>query len=69
MIKGLFGHSFNYALVLLLLALLVYSSIGLCVTVYPVSADAVPLAEEGPVVNVGCRVVRVTDPFWPQIVP
>jgi len=40
-----FNRSVNYALVLLLLSLLVYSSIGLTLTVSPAQAEALPVGE------------------------
>ena len=40
-----FDQPVNYALVLLLLSLLVYSSIGLTLTVSPVQAEELPVGE------------------------
>lgn len=36
----------NYALILMLVALLAYSSIGLCIDVTPVQADTTPATEQ-----------------------
>jgi hypothetical protein len=46
MIRRLFSHQLNYALILLLVSLLAYSSIGLCLNVSPVQADGVPVHDE-----------------------
>ena len=47
MIRRIFSRQLNYALILLLVSLLAYSSIGLCLNVSPVQADTLPVAEEG----------------------
>jgi hypothetical protein len=44
--RRLFSRQLNYGLVLLLVSLLAYTSIGLCLNVSPVQADTLPVAEE-----------------------
>jgi hypothetical protein len=54
MIRRLFSRQLNYALVLLLFSLLVYSSIGLCLVTSPVQADTLPTGEEDVPVLFSC---------------
>ena len=47
MTRRLFSHQLNYALILLLLSLLAYSSMGLCLGTSSVQADTtLPVGEE-----------------------
>jgi hypothetical protein len=69
MTQRLFRHSVNYGLVLLLLSLLVYTSIGLSLTAYPVSAESLPTTEESIVIITGSRPTTISGSGVLQIVP
>jgi len=56
MIRRLFSRQLNYALILLLVSLLAYSSIGLCLNVSPVQADVLPVNDEDAPSVLSCRV-------------
>jgi hypothetical protein len=55
MIRRLFSRQLNYALILLLVTLLAYSSIGLCLNVSPVQADGLPVNDEDATSVLSCR--------------